>query len=90
MLTRVMLPTPPLRAYVHHYWVMKTERISAEMNIVPTGSMKWMFHRRTPLVVNGMVDNSNVHRCAGNTHAASTFTRRNPRTCCLSSSAPTR
>ena len=65
MLTRVMLPTPPLRAYVHHYWVMKTERISAEMNIVPTGSMKWMFHRRTPLVVNGMVDNSNVASVCG-------------------------
>ena len=59
MLTKVMLPTPLLRAYVHHYWVMKTERISAEMNIVPTGSMKWMFHRRTPLVVNRVVDNSN-------------------------------
>lgn len=65
MLTRVILPTPPLRAFVHHYWVMKADRISAEMNIVPTGSMKWMFHRRIPLVVNGVVDNSNVASVCG-------------------------
>ncbi|MGN1245083.1 MAG: helix-turn-helix domain-containing protein [Muribaculaceae bacterium] len=65
MQSRVILPTPPLRAYVHHYWVMKADRISAEMNIVPTGSMKWMFHRSTPLVVNGVVDTTNVASVCG-------------------------
>ncbi len=65
MVTRMLLPTPPLRAFVHHYWVMQADRISTEMNIVPTGSMKWMFHRRTPLVVNGVVDNSNVASVCG-------------------------
>lgn len=65
MLTRVILPAPPLCAYVHHYWVMKSDRISLEMNIVPTGSMKWMFHRRDPLVVNGVADASCVASVCG-------------------------
>ena len=65
MITRMLLPSPPLRAFVHHYWVMKTDRISIEMNIVPTGSMKWMFHRHSPLVVNGVIDNSKVASVCG-------------------------
>ena len=32
---------------------MRSDRLSTEMHIVPTGYTKWMFHRKTPLIVNG-------------------------------------
>lgn len=56
MQTAVLLPDPSLMGYIHHYWVMKADRISVEMNILPTGLMKWMIHRRDPFMVNGTLD----------------------------------
>ncbi|MGM9804326.1 MAG: helix-turn-helix domain-containing protein [Muribaculaceae bacterium] len=60
ILNQLILPSETLKPYVHHYWVMKTDRASMEMNIVPTGSMKWMFHRGVPFAVNGNTD-ANKH-----------------------------
>lgn len=65
MQTAVLLPDPSLRGYIHHYWVMKADRISVEMNILPTGLMKWMFHRRDPLMVNGTLDYDKVATVCG-------------------------
>lgn len=63
--TRVILPSMPLRPFVHHYWTMRADRSSFGMNIIPTGCMKWMFHRGNPFVINGVDDSSNVASICG-------------------------
>lgn len=63
--TKLILPSAHLRSLVHHYWVMKADRISMEMNIIPTGCMKWMFHRGVPFVVNGIDNASHVATICG-------------------------
>ena len=41
-----------------------------EMTIMPTGCMKWMFHREKPFAVNGIYEASNVASVCGQYHAA--------------------
>lgn len=65
MYTQIIYPSVPLRPFVHHYWVMKTEGWTMEMNIMPKGCMKWMFHRQHPLIVNGIVNTSMVGTVCG-------------------------
>ena len=65
MRTSIIGPSENLRPFVHHYWVMQTEGWGMTMNIMPVGCMKWMFHRRRPLIVNGIVDTSMVATVCG-------------------------
>ena len=70
MRTSIILPSEHLRPFVHHYWVMQTEGWGVTMNIMPIGCMKWMFHRRRPFIVNGVVDQTMVGTvCGCNTRA---------------------
>lgn len=70
MLSRIILPSEQLASFVHHYWVMRFDGHPMEMSIMPTGCMKWMFHRGTPFAVNGIVDSSNVASVCGQYHSA--------------------
>ena len=45
-----------LRPFVHHYWIMKTCKTNMSQLIMPTGFPRWIFHRKTPLEVNGTTD----------------------------------
>lgn len=54
--SEIIFPSESLRAFVHHYWVMKSDSIGIELNVMPIGCMKWMFHRGTPFAVNGILD----------------------------------
>jgi len=49
----VILPSPVLQPFVHHYWVMKTYDTSMSQIIMPVGCLRWMFHRKKPFDVNG-------------------------------------
>ena len=46
---------------------MKAEahNASVDMNIMPMGCMKWMFHRSLPFAINGLMDASNVASVCG-------------------------
>ena len=57
----VILPSVALRPYVHHYWIMKTCNICMSHIIMPVGCPKWMFNRKRPFDVNGVV---NINRKA--------------------------
>ena len=65
--SRLILPSPSLRPFVSHYWLMKAEahNASVDMNIMPMGCMKWMFHRSLPFAINGLMDASNVASVCG-------------------------
>ena len=65
MESKVIMPSESLRPYVNHYWIMRASGNSMDMNIMPMGSMKWIFHRGTPLTINGLVDESNVASICG-------------------------
>lgn len=47
-----ILPSPPLRPYVHHYWIIKTYGGGMSPIIMPNGCFKWIFHRKQPFRVN--------------------------------------
>lgn len=55
--TKLILPSEMLRPYIHHFWKMRTDGESMSEIILPMGCMKWMFHRKNPLVVNGTKQN---------------------------------
>ena len=65
MESKVIMPSESLRPYVNHYWIMRASGNSMDMNIMPMGSMKWIFHRGTPLTINGIIDTSNVASICG-------------------------
>ena len=65
MESKVIMPSESLRPYVNHYWIMRASGNSMDMNIMPMGSMKWIFHRGTPLTINGLIDESNVASICG-------------------------
>ena len=65
MESKVIMPSELLRPYVNHYWIMRASGNSMDMNIMPMGSMKWIFHRGTPLTINGLIDESNVASICG-------------------------
>lgn len=54
--SEVILPSEVLRPYVHHYWIMRTRDLRMSQVILPVGCLKWIFHRKKPLQVNGMFD----------------------------------
>lgn len=59
MQSQILWPSEVLRPIVHHYWAMRTEvSYRMELNIMPMGCMKWMFHRGIPFTVNGSFDHS--------------------------------
>ncbi len=51
--TEIIQPSAVLRPYVHHYCLIKTYRRGISPIIMPTGCMKWIFHRKQPFRVNG-------------------------------------
>lgn len=57
--SQILLPSEPLRPFVHHYWIMRADRNSIAMNILPTGCTKWMFHWAKPFCINGFQDINN-------------------------------
>lgn len=50
--TEIILPTPLLRPYVHHYCIVRTKERGISPIIMPTGCSKWIFHRKQPFRVN--------------------------------------
>ena len=50
--TQFILPSPPLRPYVHHYWIIQTYGRGISPIIMPTGCIKWIFHRKQSFRVN--------------------------------------
>lgn len=53
-----ILPSEPLRPYVHHYWVMRTDGEEVCEDIFPPTCMKWVFHREVPFSINGIEDSA--------------------------------
>lgn len=74
MLSRIILPSDHLMPFVHHYWIMKYDGHTLDMSIMPTGCMKWMFHRGTPFAVNGNFDAGNVASVCGQYTSAANVT----------------
>ena len=68
--SKIIWPSFPLRPYIHHYWIMRAWGNSMEMNIMPMGNMKWMFHRGTPFHINGVFDPRNVASICGQYNSA--------------------
>lgn len=54
--SQVILPSPALSFYVHHYWILRACDVRMSQLILPSGCMKWIFHRKKPFDVNGMGD----------------------------------
>lgn len=50
--TQFILPSPPLRPYVHHYWIIQTYGRGISPIIMPTGCIKWIFHRKQSFRMN--------------------------------------
>lgn len=50
--TQFLLPSPVLRPYVHHYWIIKAYEGRIAPIVLPTGCFKWIFHRKQPFRVN--------------------------------------
>lgn len=65
MQSQIILPSAPLRPFVHHYWTMQADGNAMELNIMPVGCMKWMFHRGRPFTVNGIFDAGNYASVCG-------------------------
>ena len=49
--SRIILPTPVLRPFVHHYWILESDAPMSQ-TILPMGCMKWILHRKKPFIVN--------------------------------------
>ncbi len=49
--SRIILPTPDLRPFVHHYWILESDAPMSQ-TILPMGCMKWILHRKKPFIVN--------------------------------------
>lgn len=63
--SQIIMPSAPLQPFIHHYWVMRAQGNEMGMSIMPTGCMKWMFHRGTPFAINGVLDTSKVATICG-------------------------
>lgn len=50
--TQFILPSPSLRPYVHHYWIIQTYGRGISPIIMPTGCIKWIFHRKQSFRMN--------------------------------------
>lgn len=42
----IIVPSPALQPFVHHYWILKTVDINMSNIILPDGCLHWMFHRK--------------------------------------------
>lgn len=56
IITKTLSPSPALATYIHHYWIIKTNKTEVSTLIIPMGCMKWMFHRKKPFTVNGITN----------------------------------
>ena len=66
--SRLLLPSVPLRPFIHHFWVMRADAFPHEMSVMPRGCSKWIFHRMEPFVVNGVEERGNIATVCGQYH----------------------
>ena len=76
--SRLLLPSVPLRPFIHHYWVMRADAFPHEMSVMPRGCSKWIFHRMEPFVVNGVEERGNIATVCGQYHTAARISASHP------------
>lgn len=52
--TETIMPCEALRPYVRHYWILQTDSAGLSQVIMPSGSLRWQFHRKRPFDVDGV------------------------------------
>ena len=76
--SRLLLPSPPLRPFIHHYWVMRADAFPHEMSVMPRGCAKWIFHRLEPFTVNGVEEREHIATVCGQYHTAARISSAHP------------
>lgn len=76
--SRLLLPSVPLRPFIHHFWVMRADAFPHEMSVMPRGCSKWIFHRMEPFVVNGVEERGNIATVCGQYHTAARISASHP------------
>lgn len=76
--SRLLLPSPPLRPFIHHYWVMRADAFPHEMSVMPRGCAKWIFHRLEPFTVNGVEEREHIATVCGQYHTAARISASHP------------
>ena len=76
--SRLLLPSVPLRPFIHHFWVMRADAFPHEMSVMPRGCSKWIFHRMEPFVVNGVEERGNIATVCGQYHTAARISSAHP------------
>ena len=76
--SRLLLPSVPLRPFIHHYWVMRADAFPHEMSVMPRGCAKWIFHRLEPFTVNGVEERGNIATVCGQYHTAARISASHP------------
>ena len=76
--SRLLLPSVPLRPFIHHFWVMRADVFPHEMSVMPRGCSKWIFHRMEPFVVNGVEERGNIATVCGQYHTAARISSAHP------------
>ena len=76
--SRLLLPSVPLRPFIHHYWVMRADAFPHEMSVMPRGCAKWIFHRLEPFTVNGAEERGHIATVCGQYHTAARISASHP------------
>ena len=76
--SRLLLPSVPLRPFIHHYWVMRADTFPHEMSVMPRGCAKWIFHRLEPFTVNGVEERGHIATVCGQYHTAARISASHP------------
>lgn len=76
--SRLLLPSVPLRPFIHHYWVMRADAFPHEMSVMPRGCAKWIFHRLEPFTVNGVEERGHIATVCGQYHTAARISASHP------------
>lgn len=76
--SRLLLPSVPLRPFIHHFWVMRADAFPHEMSVMPRGCAKWIFHRLEPFTVNGVEERGNIATVCGQYHTAARISASHP------------
>ena len=76
--SRLLLPSVPLRPFIHHFWVMRADAFPHEMSVMPRGCSKWIFHRMEPFTVNGVEERGHIATVCGQYHTAARISASHP------------
>ena len=76
--SRLLLPSVPLRPFIHHFWVMRADAFPHEMSVMPRGCAKWIFHRLEPFTVNGVEERGHIATVCGQYHTAARISASHP------------